>query len=252
MFCARCCFCDTPRRLVGVKAAVDLPFFVIFYESCEIIGQTDSSFTVSKTASEPDCLRNEPDNVDLVKRRCVELEADIRAFLFGVLRNVHDVEDAFQRTVVKAIESSSDVDPETLRGWLFKIALNEARATKRSQSLAKKKVDEWKTEFGMSRTAVDDFGLDSILSKEQQESIESAVLRLPKDQREVVERRIQKGQKFADIATEMDRPIGTILTWMRRALNGLREMQEIRDLDPASGSIRSKVDRQDAEDFEVN
>lgn len=181
-------------------------------------------------------MRNEPDISDLVKHRCVELEPDLRAFLFGILRDIHEVEDAFQRTVVKAIEASSDVNPETLRGWLFKIALNEARAAKRSQLLAKTKIEDWRKQFSEAEDAVDGPGLDYILSNEQQESIEAAVKRLPKDQREVIERRIKKGQKFADIATEMNRPIGTILTWMRRALNGLREMQEIRDLNPEAGS----------------
>lgn len=170
----------------------------------------------------------------------MELEGDLRAFLFGILRDTHEAEDAFQRTVLKAIEASATVNPDTLKGWLFKIALNEARSAKRSESLARAKIEDWKKQFGRADNTVDP-GLDFVLSTEQQESIEAAVKRLPENQREVVERRIQKGQKFADIATEMNRPIGTILTWMRRALNSLREMQEIRSLDPESqtGSVKA-------------
>lgn len=192
-------------------------------------------------------MRNEPDNSDLVKHFCVQLEPDLRAFLFGILRDIHEVEDAFQRTVLKAIEGSANVNPETLRGWLFKIALNEARSAKRSQSLARRKTEDWKTQFGKASIVEDGLSLDWILSKEEQESIEAAVKRLPTNQREVIERRIEKGQKFADIATEMNRPIGTILTWMRRALNSLREMQEIRNLDPAYDSGRSGNDFPDNE-----
>ncbi|MEP3480627.1 MAG: RNA polymerase sigma factor [Fuerstiella sp.] len=184
-------------------------------------------------------MRNKPDNSDLVKDRCVDLEPEIRAFLFGILRDTHEVEDAFQRTVVKAIEASADVNAETLRGWLFKIALNEARAFKRSQSLAKAKIEDWKQQFGQSSTAGGGASLDGIISAERQESIDSAVMRLPKNQREVIERRMRNGQKFADIAIEMNRPLGTILTWMRRALNSLREMQEIRELNPDAGHSAS-------------
>ena len=193
-------------------------------------------------------MRNKPDNSDLVKDRCVDLEPEIRAFLFGILRDTHDVEDVFQRTVVKAIEASSDVNPETLRGWLFKIALNEARASKRSQSLAKSKIEDWRHQFARSSTADVHPKLDGILSSERQESIDAAVMRLPKNQREVINRRIRNGQKFADIAVEMNRPLGTILTWMRRALNSLREMREIRDLNPdadhsASGNSAADENR---------
>ena len=36
--------------------------------------------------------------------------------------------------------------------------------------------------------------------------------------------RLQQGQTFAEIADELDRPLGTVLTWMRRALQELRDM----------------------------
>ncbi len=179
-------------------------------------------------------MRNEPDNSDLVKHRCVELEPDLRAFLFGILRNLHDVEDALQRTILKAIQASSSVNPVTLKGWLFKIALNEARATKRAQRMARTKLEDWQKLFGRTDTSDEHLGLQQILSDEQKVSLEAAINRLPPEQQEVLQRRIQKDQKFADIASEMNRPIGTILTWMRRALSSLKQMQGIQHLNPSS------------------
>ena len=179
-------------------------------------------------------MRNEPDNSDLVKHRCVELEPDLRAFLFGILRNLHDVEDALQRTILKAIQASSSVNPVTLKGWLFKIALNEARATKRAQRMARTKLEDWQKLFGRTDTSDEHLGLQQILSDEQKISLEAAINRLPPEQQEVLQRRIQKDQKFADIASEMNRPIGTILTWMRRALSSLKQMQGIQHLNPGS------------------
>lgn len=187
-------------------------------------------------------MRNERDNSELVKRFCVELEGELRAFLLGILRNFHDVEDAYQRTVVRAIEACDDVHPETVRGWLFRIALNEARAAKRSESLAKRKSVDWVELFNTSDHVTDE-GLERLLSAEQRESLEHAVMRLPESQKEVVYRRIQLGQTFTEIASEMKRPLGSILTWMRRALISLREMHEIRQFDPefeTESNTRSK------------
>lgn len=180
-------------------------------------------------------MRNEPDNAELVKRVCVELEGDLRAFLLGILRNFHDVEDAYQRTVMKAIQASDDVRPETVRGWLFRIAFNEARAAKRSESLAKRKSTSLLELFDPEKQSSEE-GLERLLTAEQKESIGLAVQRLPDHQKEVIRRRIELGQKFTEIAEEMERPLGSILTWMRRALSSLREMQEIRQLAPDEGS----------------
>lgn len=176
-------------------------------------------------------MQNEPDKSDLVKLRCVELESDLRAFLFGILRDFHEVEDAYQRTVVRAIEASSTVNLDTIKGWLFKIALNEARGAKRSQALATRKKSDFQQLIEISESEEPD-AIQQMLSSEQRTFIQEAVARLPDTQQEVIRRRIQQGQKFHQIAKEMDRPLGTILTWMRRALNGLREMQEIRSIDP--------------------
>lgn len=164
-----------------------------------------------------------------VEQACVEFERSLRAFLMGMLRDPHLVDDVFQKTVVKAMESAADVNPPTMRGWLHQIALNEVRGMKRSESRQarlKKAVWELSTEdAGDSNT-----GLNAALSGEEQLLIQEALNRLDENYREVVVRRIHRGQTFAVIAEEMEKPIGTVLTWMRRALNQLREMQEVRTL----------------------
>ena len=68
------------------------------------------------------------------------------------------------------------------------------------------------------------------MTEEQKLVVQKALSRLSEDFRDVVIRRIQRGQTFAEIAEEIDRPLGTVLTWMRRALIELGEMTEIRNL----------------------
>jgi RNA polymerase sigma-70 factor (ECF subfamily) len=165
-----------------------------------------------------------------VERACVEFERDLRAFLMGMLRDVHQVDDAFQKTVIKAIKAASDVNPETIRGWLFQIALNEARELKRGISRqGRLQRSVWKNLTTREGLDPQD-GLSHLLSVEERQLVREALGKLDKNYREVVVRRIQKGQTFAVIAAEMNKPLGTVLTWMRRALIELREFHEIRRL----------------------
>jgi RNA polymerase sigma-70 factor (ECF subfamily) len=166
----------------------------------------------------------------LVEQACVEFERDLRAFLLGVLRDEHLVDEIFQRTVIKAIEASLAVNLETIRGWLFKIALNEARELKRGLSRRNRlQRAVWDTTSSEAELDKED-GLLFAISAEEELAVRNALARLDDNYREVVMRRIQKGQTFATIAAEMDKPLGTILTWMRRALIDLRAMNEVRRL----------------------
>lgn len=166
----------------------------------------------------------------LVEQACVEYERDLRAFLNGVLRDSHVADDAYQRTVIRAIEAAANVNPDTIRGWLFQIALNEGRELKRQMARQGRLKQGIRNSFTSDREIDDKTGLVHLLSREEQQAVRQALSRLDADYREVVIRRIQKGQTFAVIASEMNRPLGTILTWMRRALLQLREMQELRSL----------------------
>ncbi len=148
----------------------------------------------------------------------------------GVLRDPHLVADAFQKTVIKAIEAASTANPDTIRGWLFQIALNIARDLKRELARRQRKqtdIDD------LSATGATDRlydGIATLITAEEKELVRQALSRLSPNYRDIVIRRVQHGQTFAEIAEDLDRPLGTILTWMRRALNELREMNVIRRL----------------------
>lgn len=166
----------------------------------------------------------------LVEQACVEFEGDLRAFLSGVLRDGHLVDDAFQRCVMHALEAAASVRPETVRGWLFRIALNEARAIKRVvRQQGRLHQSVWDAQGATDRVDQAD-GLQLAVSAEQKQWIQQALNRLCDNHREVVVRRIQQGKTFAVIAQEINRPLGTVLTWMRRALAELREMEELKQL----------------------
>ncbi len=171
----------------------------------------------------------------LVEATYVGLQRELRAFLRGVLKDVTLADDALQKVAVSAIQSCENVNPETVRGWLFRIALNEARQLQRSQrrdSEIRQKFSEqvaetqstWsvqKTDWWTSSGLLKD-GFDTIIQK--------SMSRLPDEHQTVIRLRIYEGLSFAEIAERLGQPLGTVLTWMRRGLSRLREDSGLRDL----------------------
>ena len=170
----------------------------------------------------------------MVESACVQWQADLKGFLLGVLKNRDLVEDIFQKTAIRAIESAEAARAETLRGWLFQIALNEAR-----QFLRQKKRESQHHERHAVQVAsghaerqasagaqwMVELGL---VGEETVKAIQLSLVRLPSEQQEVIRRRIYGGQTFAEIAEHMQLPLGTVLTWMRRGLLRLKEDSQLR------------------------
>ena len=101
----------------------------------------------------------------------MEYERDLRAFLVGILRDHHLADDVLQKSVVKAIEASSAVNPATVRGWLFQIALNEAREFKRKASRqGRLQRSVWESAPANSQMDLAD-GFDRLVSKEEKEAV---------------------------------------------------------------------------------
>lgn len=179
-------------------------------------------------------MSHDVDKRTSVEQACVDYERDLRAYLVGVLRDFHAADDALQRTMVKAIEAASSVNPEKIRGWLFRIALNEARDIKRTAGRQRRlERAVWEAVPGSSRHESID-GFEKVVSAEEFEVVRRALERLDGRYRDVVTRRIHRGQTFAEIARELNKPLGTVLTWMRRALLELREMREVRDIEESA------------------
>lgn len=169
----------------------------------------------------------------IVEDACVQWEAHLKAFLLGVLRDRHLAEDAFQKMVVKAIESAEAARLETLRGWLFRIALNEARQIQRENRRDAFHLARLASEPTVDRLQAVDAGLlvdVGLLTDEVVQSVLRSLVRLPAEQQEVIRRRVYEGLTFAEIATQMNQPLGTVLTWMRRGMQRLKEDTGLRSL----------------------
>ncbi|MFN5195880.1 MAG: RNA polymerase sigma factor [Planctomyces sp.] len=178
-----------------------------------------------------------PDPRAEVEAACLQLQKTLKLFLLGLLRQPQLAEDAYQRTFVQAIQAAQAVRLPTLKGWLFRIALNEARGILREQKRLNSPLPNssegsvspelLSTHSGLSGTAEPE-PQQLLLREEVRQAVRESLKSLPADQQQVIHRRIYEGKTFAEIAADMNLPLGTVLTWMRRGLLRLREDRKLK------------------------
>lgn len=148
----------------------------------------------------------------------------ILAFLRGFLRNNADADDAFQETWLRLMKSRGDFRGVGMKTYLAKTARSVAIDRLRRQHPTE------------SLDAVDDHGVNLAESiedsspspSEQYESeasaaeVRKAIDALPLNLRQVVLLRIEGEMEFKEIAAELGIPLGTALTWMRKATQKLK------------------------------
>ena len=150
--------------------------------------------------------------------------AELRAFLTGVLRNADWAGEALQSTFVKAAESGHKAQRETIKGWLFRVAYNEAMLLRRRQEVDQRATRKVAWQLNPESAAVD----SGLLQQEVVDRVRRGLETLPIDQRTVVRLRIYEDKTFSQIAEELGIPLGTVVTRMRAALHKLnRELGEM-------------------------
>lgn len=144
---------------------------------------------------------------------------ELRAFLIGVLRDRDLAGEALQSTFRRTLEAGHSAQPETFKGWLFRVALNEALQLKRRR----RQHDRSLRKLAWSSMSAGGSPGDELVRQEDAARLREALTRLPPEQRDVVEKRIYEEKTFAAIAEECGLPLGTVLTRMRLALRRLQQ-----------------------------
>ena len=146
-----------------------------------------------------------------------ECSSELLSFLRGVLRDQDLASEARQLAYVKLIEQGYSARQETLKGWLFKVALNEARGirrrSQREQELLKRPA--WRIEKNPSNPE------ESLIHQEKIEELRELIKQLPEEQKEIIDLRLREELTFAKIADKLNIPLGTVLTRMRTAMKTL-------------------------------
>ncbi len=147
----------------------------------------------------------------LAPRRLVER---YQGLLFGLCLRMmghrHDAEDVLQETFLRALRGLRGFDRDRpLRPWLLGIAANRCRTALSKRGRQRASSDPLET-FTDPRPGLSD---PDDLSTE----IEGALARLRQEYRLVFVLFHEQGLPYEEIAAAIDRPIGTVKTWLHRA-----------------------------------
>jgi RNA polymerase sigma-70 factor (ECF subfamily) len=150
-----------------------------------------------------------------------EFARDLEGFLLGVLRNRELALEALQNTFQRVLEAGHTARSESIKGWLFKVAYHEAMLLRRRQAAQERALKVYGT---TPRQETSEWSAPpvSLVRDEDLARLRAALQDLPSEQRTVVERRIYREQTFAAIASELNLPLGTVLTRMRLAMEKLQ------------------------------
>ncbi len=146
---------------------------------------------------------------------------EMSAFLQGVLRDPDGAREALQSTFQRVLEAGHTARPDSIRGWLFRVAFHEAMALRRRQSARERTLQRFVSNGLPVEGSVS--AETELIRAEDVARLKTALANLPTEQRQVVERRIYAEETFAQIAADLKLPIGTILTRMRLALQKLQK-----------------------------
>ena len=146
--------------------------------------------------------------------------------MFGVAmricRDPDTAKDLVQETLLRAMCAWDSFEPgSNLRAWLFRILtnafINGYRKRRRHQRFATERPgDALNALYGRDQDHTDDLE-DTLYGDELSDEVQGALGKLGADYRDVVERADLKGQKYKDIADDLEVPIGTVMSRLFRA-----------------------------------
>jgi RNA polymerase sigma-70 factor (ECF subfamily) len=136
-----------------------------------------------------------------------------------------DAEDAAQEAFVKAFTHRERLDPERpVLPWLLTVARNLSidRVRRHRSSPTEAAVEDADAHADPRAASAE----TAALSSERATLLERGLAELPEGQREAVVLFHVEGLPYKDIATALDVPVGTVMTWLHRARGRLRKALE--------------------------
>jgi RNA polymerase sigma-70 factor (ECF subfamily) len=152
------------------------------------------------------CLRGEAEAVQALVDR---FQAEVFGFCIRLLNHRQDAEDVTQEVFLRVFRSLRRWDAQRpLKPWIMGIAVNRCRTWMAQRARRPELVDY--LHDTISSPAPDD-------SAELVSEIQAALGELRLEYRSVFVLFHEHGQPYEDIAEALDRPVGTIKTWLHRA-----------------------------------
>lgn len=169
------------------------------------------------------CLRDDPEAIRALVER---FQSEVFGLCVKLLNHRQDAEDVVQEVFLRIFRSLRRWDPtRPLKPWVMSIAVNRCR-TWLSQRSRRPELADYLQDTAASRPADD--------SSELVLELHAAMNELRPEYRMVFVLFHEQGQPYEEIAEALDRPVGTIKTWLHRArlevLDRLRRRGMVADL----------------------
>jgi RNA polymerase sigma factor (sigma-70 family) len=143
---------------------------------------------------------------DVVER----FQQDVFGICYRLLRHTQDSEDVAQEVFVRVFRSLHRWDGlRPLRPWIIGIAVNRCR-TAMGKRVRRPETVDYLAETAAAEEPKDD-------APEVAQAIRTAVDALRNEYREVFVLFHEAGQSYEEIAAAVERPVGTVKTWLHRA-----------------------------------
>ena len=157
---------------------------------------------------------------ELVRR----YQRPVYRIVLRMVKNADDADDLTQDTFVRAHRGLKTFKEEfDFHPWLYRIAVNQAinllNKRKRQAAVDLDEVPEKEVKAGPEPESP----LQSASRVELLNRLESALERLPDEQRTVFLLRVQEGLSYEEIAQSMNTPKGTVMSRLARARMALRK-----------------------------
>jgi len=152
-----------------------------------------------------------------VHEQIVTLLPRLRRFARNLTRNPHDADDVVQIALERALTRLDQWHRDArLDSWMFKIVRNAWIDELRSRARRDK--------VFVGAEAGDSVGTDSMAREADLLSVQSAMARLPEDQREAVSLVLVEGLPYREAAEVLDVPIGTLTSRLARGREALQAL----------------------------
>lgn len=174
------------------------------------------------------CLRGDAEAIRALVER---YQTEVFGLCVRMLCHRHDAEDVTQEVFLRVFRSLRRWDASRpLKPWIMGIAVNRCR-TWMAQRARRPELADYLQDTAATPAADD--------SAELIREIESAVQGLRPEYRSVFVLFHEQGQPYEEIAIALQRPVGTIKTWLHRArlevLERLRHRGMVADALPSQG-----------------
>jgi len=172
---------------------------------------------------------------------CLPFSGELHGAALRLTRNPDDARDLVQETLMRAMVAwTRFAAGSNVRAWLYRILMNSFingyRKRRRHQRFAAERPGD--ARMAVFGTRDDHTGDPTAAMTERMlaDEVLTALARLGPDYREVVERADLAGEKYKDIASALDLPIGTVMSRLFRARRQLEV--ELRDFAARDWGLR--------------